>query len=274
MSGNIPLFQKGERTIAEDSNKRKLHPGQMIRFILIAVLLCIISFSLRIIFDTWEDMKASDKETALIYDRVAETAVEDEGFTRESFLTLRQENPDLIAWLESDSGSVRLPVVQHPVHDYYLRRSFYGSYSEQGTPFMDENSVPEDTNILIYGHNVYYDENAQFSPVARMTDQEEYEKNRYFSLYLEDEVRRYAVTHVYYLTAEEYEDYDFQRPDFDSEKEWNEWIALPDSHNLIQSDDCLRYGNRFITLQTCKKWDDDVRIIVLAKEIASAPFPS
>ncbi len=189
-----------------------------------------------------------------------------EGKGNSAFQSLKEANPDFRAILEFDSGLIRLPVVQSEEPEYYLRRDFYGNDSPEGTPFFDSNTRMDDTNMVIYGHHVYYDEDAQFSPLAKLTDQQFYEQNSRFSLIFEDETREYVITHVYILTLEEYQDYDYRQPQFSSEEEWTRWIALPDEKNLVSPSERLEYGDKFVTLQTCRAWQEDTRIIVLAKE--------
>ncbi len=212
-----------------------------------------------------EAVRSRDAGIRRIIEELPEGKGKEEG--NSAFQSLKEANPDLRAVLEFDSGLIRLPVVQSKEPEYYLRRDFYGNYSPEGTPFFDSNTRMGDTNMVIYGHHVYYDEDAQFSPLARLTNQKLYEENNRFSLIFEDEVREYVITHVYILTLKEYQDYDYRQPVFASEQDWEEWIALPDMKNLIDPVDRPEYGDRIVTLQTCRAWQEDTRIIVLAKEI-------
>ena len=211
-----------------------------------------------------EAIRSRDAELHRIMEELPEGKGKEEG--NSAFQSLKEANPDLRAILAFDSGLIRLPVVQSEEPEYYLRRDFYGNDSPEGTPFFDSDTHMDDTNMVIYGHRVYYDGDAQFSPLARLTDQQFYEQNSRFSLVFEEETRKYIITHVYVLTLEEYQDYDYRQPGFTSEEEWTRWIALPDEKNLVSPGERLDYGDRFVTLQTCRAWQEDTRIIVLAKE--------
>ena len=105
----------------------------------------------------------------------------EESFTKDSFEAIKQENKDFVGYLKFDSGIIELPVVQAKDNDYYLRRSFYKEYSEQGIPFMDAECNSSSKNVVIYGHNVYYDDNAMFSPLSFLIDQQKFEENQTFS---------------------------------------------------------------------------------------------
>ncbi len=211
-----------------------------------------------------EAVRSRAAELHRIMEELPEGKGKEEG--NSAFQSLKEANPDLRAILEFDSGLIWLPVVQSDEPEYYLRRDFYGNDSPEGTPFFDSNTRMGDTNMVIYGHHVYYDEDAQFSPLAKLTDQQFYEQNSRFTLVFEDETREYAITHVYILTLDEYQDYDYRQPQFSSEEEWTRWIALPDEKNLVSPSERLEYGDKFVTLQTCRAWQEDTRIIVLAKE--------
>ena len=189
------------------------------------------------------------------------------GITPKDFADLKSENSDFIAYIEFDSGIISLPILQGKDNEYYLHHTFYKKYYYlHGHPFMNYMSKITDDNIIIYGHNNRTSDNKMFSPLNNLLKQEEYEKNAYFKIYFENEIRSYVITHIYKMTAEEYVDYDFERP-FILENEWNKWIEFPNRKNLIKPiDGSLEYGNRFVTLQTCAIGNQDI-LVVLAREI-------
>ena len=64
-------------------------------------------------------------------------------------------NTDCIGWLSIDGTNISYPVMYTP-HDpqKYLRRNFYGKYSQSGVPFLDGRCDLQSTNLIIYGHNM------------------------------------------------------------------------------------------------------------------------
>ena len=64
-------------------------------------------------------------------------------------------NTDCIGWLSIDGTNISYPVMHTP-HDpqKYLRRSFYGQYSQSGVPFLDGRCSTDGGNLIIYGHNM------------------------------------------------------------------------------------------------------------------------
>ena len=65
------------------------------------------------------------------------------------------ENADCIGWLSIDGTSISYPVMCTPSEPQkYLRRSFYGQYSQSGVPFLDGRCSTVGGNLIIYGHNM------------------------------------------------------------------------------------------------------------------------
>ncbi len=68
---------------------------------------------------------------------------------------LRQQNPDIIGWLQIDSLNISYPVLKAADNAYYLHRLPDGSYNASGSLFMDANNTGfEDWHSIIYGHNM------------------------------------------------------------------------------------------------------------------------
>jgi hypothetical protein len=66
------------------------------------------------------------------------------------------ENADMAGWISIAGTTINYPVMQTPNEpDYYLGRSFNKSYSDLGTPYIQENcSITESDNLILYGHHI------------------------------------------------------------------------------------------------------------------------
>lgn len=68
---------------------------------------------------------------------------------------LFNQNSDCIGWIYIPDTSVNYPVMHTPANPQkYLRRDFYGNYSQSGVPFLDSRCDLESTDLIIYGHNM------------------------------------------------------------------------------------------------------------------------
>lgn len=92
-----------------------------------------------------------------ITDTETETSAEptEQSVAEHNIQALISENADCIGWLSIDGTSISYPVMYTPSETQkYLRRSFYGQYSQSGVPFLDGRCSMNGGNFIIYGHNM------------------------------------------------------------------------------------------------------------------------
>ena len=233
-----------------------LYTMKRIKTLITVVLMGLIIFSASKVYPDLASHSNSEKETEIIQ-RLIEDSSEEERFSRKAWEMLHKENEDFMGYLMFDSGLIETPVVQGKDNDEYLRRSFEGKYDTQGVPFMDSMCSAYSENITIYGHNVYYDSNAKFSPLEKLTDEKTADDNRTVFFYLEDECREYEVIAVVYITSEEAEDMNYAQPSFVNMSQKSEWLKFMMEKSLIQAKAQPSPFDKFMTLQTCRKWNDN-----------------
>ncbi len=244
------------------------------RKFVIFLLLVVIAFCAYKIFPDASSAVKAEKVLGTVNEIVRKTATEENEFTKETWESLKEQNSDFVGYLSFESKIVSIPIVQSEDNDYYLRKSFDKNYNEQGIPFMDCGCDLDSTNITIYGHNVYYDNSAMFSPISFFVNQENLNGNEIFYFYLKNEIRVYQITDVYYLELNDGEStHNYLKPDFYDEEEFNEWYEYAHSRNLIHSSEEIQWNSKMVTLQTCKKNDANTRILVLAKQIETKSYP-
>lgn len=65
------------------------------------------------------------------------------------------QNGDCIGWLCIPDTEINYPVMHTPKNPQkYLRRNFYGEYSQSGVPFLDYRCDLQSDCLIIYGHNM------------------------------------------------------------------------------------------------------------------------
>lgn len=256
--------------LAHAGKKKKCIKNVIANFLIVILLGITCYCGYKLIPDFVNSSKAS-KEMDAVADIVQKSdKSNDQKFSKASFDALKAENADLIGYLEFDSGIVNLPIMQASDNDYYLRKSFYKNYNEQGIPFMDSECNLESKNITIYGHNVYYDDSAMFSPISFLVNQENFEESQMFKIYFENEIRYYQITDVYVVDINE--GFDFKQQYFEDEEAFEKWYFTIQSRNLVSANDRLQYEDNFVTLQTCKRYSTDSRIVVIGKEISRTSY--
>ena len=147
------------------------------------------------------------------------------------------ENADCIGWLSIDGTSISYPVMYTPSEPQkYLRRSFYGQYSQSGVPFLDGRCSTVGGNLIIYGHNMK--NGTMFSDLKRYVDRDFLNAHRTVKFETADGVQTFIVTEALKTNTSD------------------AW------YNRIASED----GSRCLILSTCYGSDKDGRLLIIAAE--------
>ena len=190
--------------------------------------------------------------------------------TAEMWQLLHAENSDFIAWLDFDSGLISLPVVQGKDNEEYLSRNFDGSPGSQGTVFRHCSTGPDSPNQVLYGPTVYYDSKARFSPLAVLTTAAGLQENGRLRLLFDTEERTYDVCAAVDVTARELEEFGYDDPELSGERK-RRWLAYATSHRAAGSGETIKAEDRLLTLETCRRWDEDTHLVVLCRENGRKP---
>lgn len=146
------------------------------------------------------------------------------------------ENADCIGWLSIDGTNISYPVMHTPSDPQkYLRRNFYGKYSQSGVPFLDGRCDLQSTNLIIYGHNMK--NGTMFSDLKRYVDRDFLNAHRTVKFETTDGVQTFTVAEVLKTNTSD---------------AWYDRIAAEDSRQLI--------------LSTCYGSGKDGRLLIIAVE--------
>lgn len=146
------------------------------------------------------------------------------------------ENADCIGWLSIDGTNISYPVMYTPSEPQkYLRRSFYGQYSQSGVPFLDGRCSTVGGNLIIYGHNMK--NGTMFSDLKKYLNTDFLNSHRTVRLETADGVFLFTVTEVLKTNTS------------------NEW------YNRITAED-----GRHLILSTCYGSGKDGRLLIIAAE--------
>lgn len=146
------------------------------------------------------------------------------------------ENADCIGWLSINGTSISYPVMYTPSEPQkYLRRSFYGQYSQSGVPFLDGRCSTNGGNLIIYGHNMK--NGTMFSDLKKYLNTDFLNSHRTVRLETADGVFLFTVTEVRRTNTAD---------------PWYDRIAAEDGRQLI--------------LSTCYGSGKDGRLLIIAAE--------
>lgn len=173
-----------------------------------------------------------------VTDTETETSAEptEQSATEHNIPALIAVNGDCIGWLSIDGTSISYPVMYTPSEPQkYLRRSFYGQYSQSGVPFLDGRCSTVGGNLIIYGHNMK--NGTMFSDLKKYVNIEFLNTHRTVKFETVDGSRYYTVTEVLKTNTS------------------NAW------YNRITCED----GRRLL-LSTCYGSGKDGRLLIIAEE--------
>lgn len=146
------------------------------------------------------------------------------------------ENADCIGWLSVDGTNISYPVMHTPSDPQkYLRRNFYGKYSQSGVPFLDGRCDLQSSNLIIYGHNMK--NGTMFSDLKKYLNTDFLNSHRAVRLETADGMFLFTVTEVRRTNISD---------------AWYDRIAVEDGRHLI--------------LSTCHGSGKDGRLLIIAAE--------
>lgn len=159
---------------------------------------------------------------------------------------LKKLNEDTYGWLKVSGTDVDYPVVQGADNDYYLRRSFYKSYLNSGSIFVDAvcGAPSENRNTVIYGHNMK--DGTMFHSLHNLNNQTYFE-NAEIRLMTTEGVYVYEV----YSVHQPHEMDRFFFTEF-TDATWQEFLSWTQAQSFFPNSDIpLSESDKIITLSTC-----------------------
>ena len=205
---------------------------------------------------TLEPRSTPDSQT-LVY------ALETPGPIQESFESLLSLNDETVGFLQIDEV-LSLPVVQRENdNSYYLSHSFEREESNAGTLFLDGSNllVPEDQNLIIYGHNMK--NGTMFHVLIGYDDLSFLRKHplvQFDTIYENRTYVPFAVMSVA-VEADSAGYLDFRRFIFD-EDEFDNFVRELRGLSKYSIPVDVSYGDEMLLLVTCEYTRDNGRFVV------------
>lgn len=181
----------------------------------------------------------SEAPAESVTDTETETSAEttEQSTTEHNIPALIAVNGDCIGWLSIDGTNISYPVMYTPSEPQkYLRRNFYGKYSQSGVPFLDGRCDFQSTNLIIYGHNMR--NGTMFADLKKYVDRDFLNAHRTVKFETTDGVQIFTVTDVLKTNTSD---------------AWYDHIAAED-------------GSRCLVLSTCYGSGKDGRLLIIAAE--------
>lgn len=245
--------------------KAKQKRGVLAPILLLALLAALLASAFLLAQYSYTSATEKNANEALA-DQV-DTDAEDE--TDENGVLLRYEslweqNHDMVGWLSIEGTVIDYPVMYTPEDpEYYLHRAFDGSDAKSGCLFIGENSGPDASSIIIYGHHMK--DNSMFGSLVDYGDaayREEHPVIRFDTLY---ELREYKVVAAFYYDLNNDDFPYYQYTDLTNETLIGEYLDGLARYNIYGGDIDAASGDQLLTLSTCSYHTDNGRFVVVAR---------
>ena len=183
---------------------------------------------------------------------------------------LKEENSDIVGWLEIEGTSINYPVLQGTDNEFYMTHNYKKEKSKNGSIFLnkDYDWNIESNNLLIYGHNI--NNGTMFQELLKYENESFYKEHPKIRFTTENEDSIYDIisafkSKVYYKSEKNvFRYYYFINPK--SEEEYMEYIENAKKASLYNIEETATYGDRLITLSTCSYYVQDGRFAVVARK--------
>ena len=179
------------------------------------------------------------------------------------------ENADCIGWLSIDGTNISYPVMHTPSNPQkYLRRNFYGKYSQSGVPFLDGRCDLQSINLIIYGHNMR--NGTMFGSLKKLlNDPSIIEEDPYIYIFTKEKVKMYEICAAY-ITNDSSHTYDLTQ----TAEEQVDYVKYIRNVATYYWDDpmleeSLTEDTRLITLSTCHGLHSNNRTVIHGVLVAS-----
>ena len=158
------------------------------------------------------------------------------------FRALKEENPEIFAWIYIPDTSIDAPVAQSGESDeYYASHNITKENDENGALYIEAANLTSmcDFNTVIHGNTAEDGESGLFAELYQFSDPDYFDSHEQMYLYLEDNVLTYEIFAAY-------------------ERENNSLIRTYDFTYLSGCDQFLKdmYGIRSMNMMISSGWED------------------
>ena len=180
------------------------------------------------------------------------------------FDSLKETNPDTVAYLKVNNTNIDYVVVKGNDNSYYLKHNFEKKWNVSGWIFADyHNRFDEsDKNIVIFGHNTR--DGSMFGTLKNVLNKDWYENNENYQVVLvtKQGTYFYQVFSTYSIKPVE----DYINTEFNSDKEFEKLIQMLKSRSIYNYNVEVSGKDKILTLSSCIG-DGSKRVVLHAKLI-------
>lgn len=186
---------------------------------------------------------------------------------------LRQENPDIYAWIYVPDTDVDYPVLQHPTdNSYYLNYNIDGTKGYPGCIYSEDYNAKDfsDVHTVLYGHNLK--DGTMFTSLHNFEDKDLFGRDHYIFIYTESGALVYQIFAAYEFDSRHLLD----NFDFTNEYVYADYLkAVYETDGRVanvRQDIEVTVEDRILTLSTCTADHDSSRRFLVTGVLLNPSF--
>lgn len=236
----------------KEKSKRKFHP---LLFILTLISLAGIGWSSYYIWQWAMENKSGNDTVEHFRSKMSfEEIITIDTDTQEriktvDFSSVKEENPDIVGWIQVNDSKINHPVVHTTNNDFYLDHSYDKSYNSAGAIFADYRNKCDgtDKNLVLYGHN--RKDGSMFGTVRKALHDDWCSKkeNQIITYYTPTGIVHYQIFSSYKIPAETY----YTTTYFASNQDYINFLNDLKNRSVYDYGVSLNPDSPIITLSTC-----------------------
>ena len=179
------------------------------------------------------------------------------------FARLREDLPDITAWIECEGIGIDFPVVQGKDNTYYLSRLPNGERNNMGSVFMDYRNSEgfSDKNTMIYGHALTSGQ--MFAVLKKYQEQAFYAEHPVLRLYTPDGDYEIVLIAGYIVDSSKKED--VPPLEFKDETAFEQYISAVKKRSTFISGVNADADDKLVSLATCAYTATVYRYVLVGK---------
>ena len=177
---------------------------------------------------------------------------------------LREDYPDIVAWIQSEGTNINYPVVHGNDNYFYLNHLADMSSNKMGAIFLDYRNTEDfsDKNIFIYGHNMKSGD--KFGSLKQYTCQNYFERHNSMYIFTPERNFKIALFAGFVMDSSA----EALPTGFANEDDFGAFISDVKNRSVFTSETDVSFGDRLVFLYTCTDgYPRDERFIIVGKLI-------
>lgn len=202
---------------------------------------------------------------------VIDNNIKEQSINVKKVAKLKEENSDVIGWIQIENSTIDYPILQTTNNEYYLTHNYKREKSKYGSIYLNSkcNILDDNSNLIIYGHNMK--DRQMFNQILNYMDKSYYNEHKRVKIATEQGESEYIIisvfkSKIFYQDKEDAFKY-YNYTSFENSDEYNKFIENCKKIELYDTGVSAEYGEQLITLVTCEYSQEDGRFVVVAKKV-------